>query len=113
VSCQNERSQHKNRATAMKMLKARLYEMEQEKQREDIENRSGEKKDVSWGNQIRSYVFHPYKMIKDLRTHYETGAVDNVMNGDLEPFVKAYLKSLAGVTGAPQEAQAQTIPEKG
>ncbi|MCB1317996.1 MAG: peptide chain release factor 2 [Leptospiraceae bacterium] len=95
VQCQNERSQHKNRATAMKMLKARLYEMEKEKQLEDMENRAGEKRDVAWGSQIRSYVFHPYKMVKDLRTQHETGNVDAVMDGDLDGFIEAYLKGLA------------------
>ncbi|MCB1308925.1 MAG: peptide chain release factor 2 [Leptospiraceae bacterium] len=95
VQCQNERSQHKNRATAMKMLKARLYEMEKEKQMEDMENRAGEKRDVAWGSQIRSYVFHPYKMVKDLRTQHETGNVDAVMDGDLDGFIEAYLKGLA------------------
>ncbi len=95
VQCQNERSQHKNRATAMKMLKAKLYELEKRKQAEDLEARSGEKKDVAWGSQIRSYVFHPYKMVKDLRTDYETSDVDGVMDGDLDPFIEAFLKSLA------------------
>lgn len=100
VACQNERSQHKNRATAMKMLKARLYELEQEKMKEDIENRSGEKRDVAWGSQIRSYVFHPYKMVKDLRTDWETSDVEGVMDGNLDPFVNAYLKSLIGIRTA-------------
>ncbi|MCB1326362.1 MAG: peptide chain release factor 2 [Leptospiraceae bacterium] len=96
VQCQNERSQHKNRSMAMKMLKARLHELEKEKIEQDIESRSGEKKDAAWGNQIRSYVFHPYKMVKDLRTQYETSNVDGVMDGDLDPFIEAYLKSIAG-----------------
>jgi peptide chain release factor 2 len=107
VSCQMERSQHKNRDTAMKMLRARLYEMEQQKIKEDIESRSGEKSDVAWGSQIRSYVFHPYKMVKDLRTDYETGDVNSVMDGDLDPFVDAFLKSLLGLgkkTEAAKEA---------
>lgn len=94
VQCQNERSQHKNKATAMKMLKARLYELEKEKREEDAEARSGEKKDVSWGNQIRSYVFHPYKMVKDLRTGWETGDPDSIMNGELDDLVTDCLKSL-------------------
>ena len=94
VQCQNERSQHKNRSTAMKMLEAKLYQLEQEKLTEDIESRSGEKKDVAWGSQIRSYVFHPYKMVKDLRTGYETSDVEGVMDGDLDGFINAYLKSL-------------------
>ena len=96
VQCQNERSQHKNRATAMKMLEAQLYQKEKEEQQEDLENRSGEKKDVAWGSQIRNYVFHPYKMVKDVRTEHETGNVEAVMDGDLDPFVNAYLKGLAG-----------------
>lgn len=96
VQCQSERSQMKNRATAMKMLKARLYEEEKLRREEDLESRSGEKKDVAWGSQIRSYVFHPYRMVKDLRTDYETGDVDAVMNGKIEPFIDAYLKSLIG-----------------
>lgn len=95
VQCQNERSQHKNRSTAMKMLEARLYQLEKERQLDDLESRSGEKKDVAWGSQIRSYVFHPYKMVKDIRTGYETSDVEGVMNGNLDPFVNAYLKSLA------------------
>ncbi|MBX7084850.1 MAG: peptide chain release factor 2 [Leptospirales bacterium] len=97
VQCQNERSQMKNKSTAMKMLKARLHELEKRKLEDDIESRSGEKRDVAWGSQIRSYVMHPYKLVKDLRTDYETGNVDAVMDGDLDPFVNAYLKSLAGM----------------
>lgn len=81
----------------MKMLKARLYEMEQQRLKEDIESRSGEKSDVTWGNQIRSYVFHPYKMVKDLRTDYETSDVNAVMDGDLDGFVDSYLKSTIGI----------------
>ena len=95
VQCQQERSQHKNRDKAMKMLRSRLYELEREKREEDAESRSGEKRDVSWGNQIRSYVFHPYKMVKDLRTGFETSDPDSIMNGELEDIVKSYLKSLA------------------
>ena len=94
VQCQNERSQIKNRATAMKMLKARLYEEEMMKNREEQEKKEGEKKDIAWGSQIRSYVFHPYNMVKDHRTDHETGNVQAVMDGDLEPFIMAYLKSL-------------------
>lgn len=103
VQCQNERSQHKNRATAMKMLKSRLYEVEKQKLEDDAENRSGEKRDVAWGSQIRSYVFHPYKMVKDLRTGFETGNVDAVMDGDLDGFINSYLKSLAGLWEKPAE----------
>ncbi len=95
VQCQQERSQHKNRDKAMKMLRSRLYELEREKREEDAESRAGEKRDVSWGNQIRSYVFHPYKMVKDLRTGFETSDPDSIMNGELEDMVKSYLKGVA------------------
>ncbi len=92
VQCQSERSQHKNRASAMKLLKSRLYEKEKEKHREDMKSRSGEKKSAGWGNQVRSYVLYPYKMVKDLRTGYETSDVDGVMDGNLNPFIESYLK---------------------
>ncbi|HBS06554.1 MAG TPA: peptide chain release factor 2 [Leptospiraceae bacterium] len=95
VQCQQERSQHKNRDKAMKMLRSRLYELEREKREEDAENRAGEKRDVSWGNQIRSYVFHPYKMVKDLRTGFETSDPESIMNGELDDMVKSYLKGVA------------------
>ena len=91
ISCSNSRSQHDNRATAMKMLKSQLYEIELQKQqaaRDKIE--SGKLKN-EWGSQIRNYVMHPYKLVKDVRTAYETGNVDNVMNGDIDPFLKSYL----------------------
>ncbi|KGL63767.1 peptide chain release factor 2 [Polaribacter sp. Hel1_85] len=91
ISCSNSRSQHENRATAMKMLKSQLYEIELQKQqaaRDEIE--SGKLKN-EWGSQIRNYVMHPYKLVKDVRTAHETGNVDNVMNGDINPFLKAYL----------------------
>ncbi len=94
VACQNERSQIKNRDTAFKMLKARLYELEQEKAKEELEKNSGEKNDITWGSQIRSYVFHPYNLVKDHRTDHETGNVAAVMDGDIEPFILAYLKTL-------------------
>ncbi len=93
VQCQNERSQHKNRATAMKVLKSRLYEFYQRQQESEQEAKAIEKKDISWGNQIRSYVFQPYSMVKDLRTQVETGNVHAVMDGDLDQFIDAYLKS--------------------
>ncbi len=92
VQCQNERSQHKNKATAMKILRSRLYEYyraEQEKEKQKIEK---EKKDISWGNQIRSYVFHPYNMVKDHRTNYETGNIQAVMDGEIDIFIREYLK---------------------
>jgi peptide chain release factor 2 len=97
VQCQNERSQHKNKATALKLLKSKLYELEKQKKLEEIESKSGEKRDVSWGNQIRSYVFHPYKMVKDLRTGYETSDVESVMDGEIDDFIKAYLKEIATI----------------
>ena len=91
ISCSNSRSQHDNRATAMKMLKSQLYEIELQKQqaaRDKIE--SGKLKN-EWGSQIRNYVMHPYKLVKDVRTAHETGNVDNVMNGEINPFLKSYL----------------------
>ncbi|MCW7505472.1 peptide chain release factor 2 [Leptospira paudalimensis] len=94
VSCQMERSQIKNRDTAMKMLKARLYEMEKQKAEEENAKKAGEKRDIAWGSQIRSYVFHPYNLVKDHRTDFETGNVHAVMDGDLEDFIIAYLKYL-------------------
>lgn len=98
VQCQNERSQHKNRDRAMKMLKARLYEMEKAKKEAEAESKAGEKRDVAWGSQIRSYVMHPYKMVKDLRTGEQTSDVESVMNGDLDAFVTSYLKNLSAGT---------------
>ena len=91
VQCQNERSQHRNKETALKMLKSRLYEREQELQKEQHDEISGEKKEIGWGSQIRSYVMHPYRMVKDHRTEEETGNVEAVMDGALDPFIKAYL----------------------
>jgi len=96
VSCQQERSQHKNRATAMKMLKAGLYERaleEQEKEKAEFES---SKTEIGWGNQIRSYVFQPYTMVNDHRTELKIGDVNKVMDGDLDPFIEAYLKQSAG-----------------
>ncbi len=91
VACQNERSQHKNRATAMKQLKARLYELEMRKKEEEAAAFSEDKKEIGWGSQIRSYVLHPYRMVKDHRTNHETGNTDAVLDGDLEGFIEAYL----------------------
>jgi peptide chain release factor 2 len=91
VQCQNERSQHRNKDMAMKMLKARLYEKEKEQQVKDQQELHGEKKEIGWGSQIRSYVLQPYRMVKDHRTNYEVGNVDAVLDGNLEPFIKAYL----------------------
>jgi len=92
VCCQNERSQHKNRATAMKVLRSRLYELKKREQRERMEDVSANKTDIAWGNQIRSYVFHPYNMVKDHRTNRETGNVQSVMNANLDEFTEAYLR---------------------
>ncbi len=91
VQCQNERSQHKNKASAMKVLMSRLYELEKQKQNEQLQKLEDAKSDIAWGNQIRSYVLHPYRMIKDLRTNVETGNVDKVLDGDIDEFVKACL----------------------
>jgi peptide chain release factor 2 len=91
VSCQNQRSQHKNRAIAMKQLKARLYELEMEKKESEVEALGGEKKDIAWGSQIRSYVLHPYRMVKDHRTSYEVGNTDAVLDGDIDGFIEAFL----------------------
>ncbi len=93
VACQNERSQHKNRATALKQLKARLYELEMRKKDEEAAAIAGEKKEIGWGSQIRSYVLHPYRMVKDHRTSYEVGNTDAVLDGDIENFIEAYLLS--------------------
>lgn len=92
VACQIERSQHRNRATALELLKARLYDIEMKKQEaEQAAHREGQS-DMAWGSQIRSYVLHPYQMVKDHRTNLEIGNVDRVLDGDLDPFVEAYLK---------------------
>jgi len=91
VQCQNERSQFKNKASAMKVLKSRIYEMEQEKLDEEKREMEKQKKKIEWGSQIRSYVLHPYRMAKDLRTQVEVGNVDAVLDGDLDQFIQAYL----------------------
>jgi peptide chain release factor 2 len=91
VQCQSERSQHKNKASAMKVLKSRLYELEQRNKRVKIDALEDAKSDIAWGNQIRSYVLHPYRMIKDLRTRVETGDTDKVLDGDLDEFIRAAL----------------------
>ena len=91
VACQNERSQHRNRAMAMKILRARLYELEMEKQKEKMEGLHKSKKDIAWGSQIRSYVLHPYRMVKDHRTGVEVGNTDAVLDGDIDRFIEAYL----------------------
>ena len=91
VACQTERSQHLNKATALRVLRAKLYEREVEEREVKAAEIGGEKKEIGWGSQIRSYVLHPYKMVKDLRTGVETGNPDAVLDGDLEDFVVAYL----------------------
>ena len=93
VACQNERSQMKNRATAMKILKARVYEKMQDEKRSEMEKFYGEKGEIGWGSQIRSYVLQPYQLVKDLRTGSETGNVQAVMDGDLDKFVIAWLRA--------------------
>jgi peptide chain release factor 2 len=92
VQCQAERSQHKNRATAMKMLRARLYEIEQDRQRQAVDKLYGDKGEIAWGSQIRSYVLQPYTMVKDHRTDEQVGNVQGVLDGNLDPFIEAYLK---------------------
>jgi peptide chain release factor 2 len=93
VTCQSERSQIKNRATAMSMLKAKLYQRGIEEQQAELDEIRGEQKEIGWGSQIRSYVFHPYSMVKDHRTNTEVGNVHSVMDGDIDPFIDAYLRS--------------------
>ena len=93
AQCQNERSQHKNKAAAMKVSKSRLYQLEVEKQKEDAQELEDSKMNIGWGSQIRSYVFHPYNMVKDHRTKEETGNVSAVMDGDLDDFIRAFLIS--------------------
>ena len=91
VQCQNERSQHKNKAMAMKFLKSRLYELKLQEQSERINERNRTKKDIAWGSQIRSYILHPYKLIKDHRTNLEVGNVNKVLDGEIDDFIEAYL----------------------
>jgi peptide chain release factor 2 len=100
VACQNERSQHKNRAMAMKILKSRLYDLEIEKQKEKMETYHKTKKDIGFGSQIRSYVLHPYRMVKDHRTNVEVGNADAVLDGDIDPFIEAYLMQADEPVGA-------------
>jgi len=96
VACQAERSQHKNRAMAMKILRSRLYDLKLKEQEEEMAGIVGEKKEIAWGSQIRSYVFQPYRMVKDHRTGLEIGNVEAVMDGDLDELIRAYLVSQAG-----------------
>ncbi len=100
VACQNERSQHKNKAMAMKILRSRLYELEIEKQKEKMEVYHKTKKEIAWGSQIRSYVLHPYRMVKDHRTGIEAGNADGVLDGDIDRFIQAYLMQVSGAQSA-------------
>jgi len=95
VQCQNDRSQHRNRDEAMAMLKSRLYELELQKRREEANAINASKTDIGWGHQIRSYVLHPYQMVKDLRSNYETSDTGRVLDGDLDEFMLAWLKDMA------------------
>lgn len=95
VQCQNERSQHANRLVAMTILKSKLLELEMQKKEEELAKLRGEQRDIAWGNQIRSYVFHPYSLVKDHRTNLENGNIQAVMDGDIMPFIRAYLKEHA------------------
>ena len=97
VQCQNDRSQHRNRATAFNMLKARLYELELQKREEAASDAAASKTDIGWGNQIRSYVLHPYQMVKDLRTNVEKGNAQGVLDGDLDGFIEASLAARVGM----------------
>lgn len=92
TSCQTERSQIQNKENAMKMLKSKLYEIKEREQKETIDDIKGEYKDIAWGSQIRTYVFHPYNMVKDHRTNHEEGNIDAVMNGEIDEFIDCYLK---------------------
>ena len=96
VACQAERSQHSNRDKAMKILRAKIYELEQDKKRREMEQFYGDKGEIAWGHQIRSYVLQPYTMVKDHRTDAETGQVDAVLDGDLQMFIEAWLKQNRG-----------------
>ncbi len=91
VSCQQERSQHQNREKALQLLKSRLYQLELQKRAEEKAKLEAQKRPIEWGSQIRSYVLHPYKLVKDLRTDYETSDAQGVLDGDIEPFLKSYL----------------------
>lgn len=100
VACQAERSQGRNRELAMKMLKAKLYQIEADRKRAEVERQYGEKGDIAWGNQIRSYVFQPYQMVKDLRTGVQTGNIQAVMDGDIDAFIEGKLRGLTYKKGA-------------
>jgi peptide chain release factor 2 len=105
VSCQNERSQHKNRAQAMKVLKSRLFDLKLKEQQAKLEQLGGEKKDIAFGSQIRSYVLHPYQLVKDHRTKEEMGDVNRVLDGDIDGFIKTYLMRKASGSLAPASGE--------
>jgi peptide chain release factor 2 len=111
VQCQNERSQLKNKNVAMKVLKSRLYELRKKEQEEKLGKLVSEKKDISWGSQIRSYVFQPYQLVKDHRTAIETGNVNAVMDGDIDQFIEAYLIAGSGTKSQNRDAGLQ-VKEK-
>ena len=96
VTCQSQRSQHQNKETALKILQARLLEMELAEREEEKARLKGKHISAGWGNQIRSYVLHPYKMVKDHRTNYQSSAPDEVLDGELDGFITAYLRSIVG-----------------
>jgi peptide chain release factor 2 len=98
VQCQNERSQHQNREVAMRVLRARLFELERERREKELAALEGERAEIEWGSQIRSYVLHPYKMVKDHRTGEQTADVEKVLDGDLDAFIYAYLKSRTAIS---------------
>jgi peptide chain release factor 2 len=110
VTCQNERSQHKNRAFAMKVLRGRLYRLEQSKREEELRALYGEKGEIAWGRQIRSYVLQPYQLVKDHRTEEETSAAEAVLDGEIDAFVEAYLRQRAGRRAA-SKAPAKPAPK--
>jgi peptide chain release factor 2 len=105
VACQAERSQGRNRELAMKMLKAKLYQIEADRKRAEVERQYGEKGDIAWGNQIRSYVFQPYQMVKDLRTGVQTGNIQAVMDGDIDAFIEGKLRGLTYKKGAQDDEE--------
>jgi len=100
AQCQNERSQHRNKEMAMKMLRSKLYELELMKRREVSQKLEDSKMEIGFGSQIRSYVLHPYRMVKDTRTKFEMGDADRVLDGDIDPFIKSYLTARRSVAKA-------------
>ena len=92
MQCQNERSQHRNKATALKILRSKLYEFEMEKKRKELDAQEDAKPEIGWGNQIRSYTLHPYRLVKDHRTKQEAGDVDSVLGGEIDVFIEPFLK---------------------